>query len=106
MNNLVLIQPSEEKVEAIQNIQTPRTKQEVQSLVGFLSQLSSFIPEVKTVIPNIKRLTSKYNVFKWTEVEEEEFQEMKKRLQTNVPVTPLDTSKPLMICILSRTYSF
>ena len=35
VNNLVLIQPSEEKVKAIQNIQTPRTKQEVQSLLGF-----------------------------------------------------------------------
>ena len=65
--------------------------------MGFLSQLSSFVPEVKTVIPNIKRLTSRYNVFKWTEIEEEEFQEVKKRLQTIVPVTPVDTSKPLMI---------
>ena len=57
VNDLVLIQPSVEKVEAIQNLQTPKSKQEVQSLVGFLSQLSSFVPEVKTVIPNIKRLT-------------------------------------------------
>ena len=65
VNDLVLIQPSEEKIQAIQAIQTPKSKQEVQSLVGFLSQLSNFVPEVKTVIPNIKRLTSKYNIFKW-----------------------------------------
>ena len=64
VNDLVLIQPSEEKIQAIQDIQTPKNKQEVQSLVGFLSQLSSFVPEMKTVIPNIKRLTYKYNVFK------------------------------------------
>ena len=49
------------------------------------------------MIPNIKRLTSKYNVFKWTSVEEEEFQEVKKRLQSIVPVTPVDVSKPLRI---------
>ena len=36
-------------------------------------------------------------MFKWTEVEEEEFQEVKKRLKTIIPVTPVDTSKPLMI---------
>ena len=63
-NDLVLVQPSEEKVQAIQSIQAPKSKQEVQSLVGFLSQLSNFVPECKTVIPNIKRLTSKYNTFK------------------------------------------
>ena len=96
-NDLVLVQPSEEKVQALQSIQAPKSKQEVQSLVGFLSQLSNFMPECKTVIPNIKRLTSKYNTFKWSSVEEEEFKEVKKRLQSIIPVTPVDTSKPLMI---------
>ena len=66
-------------------------------MVGFLSQLSSFVPEVKTVIPNIKRLTSKFNIFKWTDVEDGEFQEVKKRLKTIIPVSPIDTSKPLII---------
>ena len=96
-NDLVLVQPSEEKVQALQSIQAPKSKQEVQSLVGFLSQLSNFVPECKTVIPNIKRLTSKYNTFKWSSVEEEEFQEVKKRLQSIVPVSPIDVSKPLMV---------
>ena len=96
-NDVVLIQPSLEKIEAVKNLKTPQSKQEVQSLVGFLSQLSSFVPSVKTVIPNIRRLTSKFNPFQWTDLEEEEFKEVKKKLQTIIPVTPVDTSKPLVI---------
>ena len=80
VNDVVLIQPSLEKVEAVKNLRTPQSKQEVQSLVGFLSQLSSFVPSVKTVIPNIRRLTSKYNPFQWTALEEEEFKEVKEKL--------------------------
>ena len=37
---LVLIQPSLEKLEAIKNLRVPSFNQEVQSLVGFLSQLA------------------------------------------------------------------
>ena len=80
--DLVLIQPSVEKIEAIQNLKKPTSKQEVQSLVGFLSQLSNFVPEVKLCIPNIKRLTSKFNVFKWSEEEDREFKEVKEKLKT------------------------
>ena len=75
ISNSVLIQPDSWKFEAIRNLEEPRTKAEVQSLVGFLSQMSSFVPEVKTICPNIKRQTSKFTNFQWGPEESREFLE-------------------------------
>ena len=103
ITNSVLIQPESDKIEAIRNLEEPKTKSEVQSLVGFLSQMSSFIPEVKTICPNIKRQTAKFTNFQWGEAESKEFLEIKKRLGKVIPLTPVDTTKPLVIhCDASR----
>ena len=56
--NSVLIQPDSEKIDAIRNLEEPKNKSEVQSLVGFLSQMASFVPEVKTIYPHIKKTDS------------------------------------------------
>ena len=77
-SNSVFIQPSEEKIEAIRNLEEPKSKQEVQSLVGFLSQMSSFVPE-------------------WGPEEAKEFVEIKKKLEKIIPITPIDTNLPLVI---------
>ena len=61
--NSVLIQPDSEKIADIRNLEEPKTKSEVQSLVGFLSQMASFVPEVKTICPHIKKQTAKYTTF-------------------------------------------
>ena len=96
-SNSVFIQPSEEKIEAIRNLEEPKSKQEVQSLVGFLSQMSSFIPEVKTVCPNIKRQTSKFSIFQWGPEEKKKLGEIKKKLERIILITPIHTNLPLVI---------
>ena len=53
-SNSVSITPSMDKLATVRNLQEPQSKSEVQSLVGFLSQLSGFIPELKICCPNIK----------------------------------------------------
>ena len=95
--NNILIQPCSEKLEAIKNLSEPRTKTEVQSLVGFISQMASFVPEVKSICPVIKRQTSKFSTFQWGPEESREFSEIKKRLNQVIPITPIDTSKPLVL---------
>ena len=93
----VLIQPLWDKIAAVRNLQEPKSKTEVQSLVGFLSQLSGFIPEIKVCCPNIKKLTSKYNQFQWLDIHREELKTVKNKLETVIPLTPIDTSSPLIL---------
>ena len=62
-----------------------------------MSQLGSFIPEVKSCIPNIKKQTSKYSEFKWGEEEEKEFYEVREKLHKLIPISPVDTSIPLIL---------
>ena len=78
--NSVLIQPAPEKMEAIRNMEEPKNKSEVQSLVGFLSQMLSFVPEVKTICPHIKKQMAKYTNFQWGAEESTEFMKIKKKV--------------------------
>ena len=50
-SNSVSITPSLDKLQTVRDLQEPRSKSEAQSLVGFLSQLSGFVPEIKICCP-------------------------------------------------------
>ena len=60
-----------------------------------MSQLPSFVLEVKTCIPNTKKQTSKFCVFQWGAEETKEFEEVNKILQTIIPSLLLTKSYDL-----------
>ena len=43
--------PEDHKIAAVQNIQTPKNRREVQQLVGFLNQLAGWVPNLQMCIP-------------------------------------------------------
>ena len=96
-SNSVSITPSLDKLQTVRDLQEPCIKSEAQSLEGFLSQLSDFMPEIKICCPAIKRLTSKFNTFEWQDVHRREFKLIKEKLLHVVPLTPVDTSSTLIL---------
>ena len=86
-----------DKLETVRNLQEPHSKSEVQSLVGFLSQLNGFVPEINFFCPNIKKLTSKFNNFLWQDIHKQEFQLIKQKLENVIPLTPINTTAPLIL---------
>ena len=63
-NNRVQITPSEQKVEELMGKEAPKTKKQLQSILGSLNQLSTWLPQIKCHIPLMRKLSGGNNVFK------------------------------------------
>ena len=59
--------------------------------------MAAFVPAAKASFPAITRLTSKFIPFTWGEQEEAEFLSIKEKLYNVVPLSPVDTEKPLIL---------
>jgi hypothetical protein len=81
------------KVEAIENLQPPRTKKEIQKLVGMMTTLSRFISKLGECGMPFYRLLRKANGFQWDDQAATAFVELNqylKSLLTLVPPKPDD----------------
>ena len=60
------IKPDPSKVDAIKKMEPPFTKQELQSFIGMVSYLSSYIPHMSDLTSNVRNLLKKDSLFQWT----------------------------------------
>ena len=95
MNERVQISPSEAKVEELLGCQPPKTKKDLQSILGSLNQLSQWIPKVKCKIPLMCKLCGANNHSETSPQLEEEFSTMKKHLKKTVVLLPLEVGKEI-----------
>jgi hypothetical protein len=65
------------RVEAIMNIGTPRSKKEVQSFLGRVNFLRRFIPNLDEIIKYITNMLRKINEIKWTPKARKYFEDIK-----------------------------
>ena len=59
------IEPSEEKIAAIQDCESPKTGNEARSFMGLVQYSSKFIPDLASIARPIQNLTRKYVDFVW-----------------------------------------
>jgi ribonuclease HI len=81
------------KVEAIENLQSPRTRKEIQKLAGMTAALSRFISKLRECGMSFYRLLCKVDGFQWDDQAVAAFVELKKYLKslpTLVPPKPDD----------------
>uniref|UniRef100_A0A1L8DIS4 RNA-directed DNA polymerase n=3 Tax=Nyssomyia neivai TaxID=330878 RepID=A0A1L8DIS4_9DIPT len=74
------IKPTEGKIEAIQSFRAPQTKEELRSFLGLVNYLSRFLKDCATVNHTLRELTRTDTTFKWEEVHEKAFQELKEMI--------------------------
>ena len=96
-NKRIQISPSEEKVEELLGKEPPKTKKELQSILGSLNQLAQWIPQVKCKIPLMRKLCGANNKFETSPQLEEEFATMKRHLKKTVVLSPLEVGKEIHI---------
>ena len=73
----------------------PKTKKQLQSVLGSLNQLSTWMPQIKTHIPLMRKLSGGNNQFKESEQLTEEFELMKNQLKKTVTLSPLEIGREL-----------
>jgi hypothetical protein len=88
-----------EKIQAIINMQPPKTLRHVQQLTGRLAVLSRFISKLGEKALPFYRLLRKTDNFTWTEEAQAAFDDLKCRLSTSpVRVTPRE-KEPMLLYI-------
>ena len=79
------ISPDPEKVKAITEMPRPTDVQSVQRLIGVVTYLSKFMPQLSTVCEPLRRLTDKEAVFDWLPQHETAFKAIQDMI-TQAPV--------------------
>ncbi|CAB5185100.1 unnamed protein product [Rhizophagus irregularis] len=74
------LKPNEKKVEKIKEIKIPETVKEVRSFLGLCSYYRRFIKNFARIAKPLYHLVKKDVPFKWTEEQQEAFEELKRRL--------------------------
>jgi transposase InsO family protein len=86
------VSPDPHKVEALFEMPEPKTKQEVQSLLGMVNYSARFIPDYSTVTEPIRKLTRKDSTFLWGTEQQEAFERLKFVLAQNPVLAYFDTN--------------
>ena len=91
------IKPDSKKVEAIRDLQEPKSVREIRGFIGMCSYYRRFVPNFSKIAEPLIDLTKKYARFKWTSECQTAFDFLKESL-TVVPLLAYpDTDKPYVL---------
>ena len=91
------IKPQPKKVEAIQRIAPPTTKKELRRFIGMVNYYRDMWERRSHLLAPLASLTSKSSKWKWTEVEDTAFKDIKNVIAREVMLSYPDFSKPFVI---------
>ena len=89
--------PDRVKVTAILNMPEPQSKEDIRRLIGMLSYLSPYIPNMSAVTAPIRELLKKETQFSWLPEHEKAFQTVKQILSAEPLLKLYDESKKVTI---------
>ena len=92
---VVEMEPSEEKIDALLEMERPRTVRQAQQILGMANQLARWVPKLSLSIPNIKKSTSARTKFQWTDSMESEWVNMMEMMRSMVKLSQVNTELPL-----------
>ena len=91
--------PSEEKVNAIKNLDTPKSASEVRSFLGMANFSCHFMQNYSNLTHPLRELTKKNAQFNWTPECQEAFESIKEKLSTRCLNTYYDPSKETKVIV-------
>ncbi len=98
------IQPQPKKVEAIMRLQAPKSKKQLRHFLGMVNYYRDMWQKRSHILAPLTALTSKNVPFKWTEVHQEAFKEMKRVISHETMPTFPDFNKPFHIFTDASNY--
>ena len=93
----VFMTPTDEKLEAFINFPTPSCKKDIQSICGAAAQLKRWTPALMLESAGLQKLCSPNVPFHWNADLQGELDRMKAALKDHIKLSPLDTSKDLVV---------
>ncbi|UYV61569.1 K02A2.6-like [Cordylochernes scorpioides] len=89
------ILPDQDKVRAIQNMQIPKNKQELQRILGTITYLAKFIPDLSSNTSNMRNLLKKDIIWNWNIAADQELNFIKTLLTSPPVLRHFDPNEPL-----------
>ena len=91
------IAPCPDKIKAISNAQSPTALNELQSFIGSANYLRKFIPNFASIMSPLYALLKKDTVWKWSDVEQHAFAEIKRALCSTEVLAYYSNAKSLKV---------
>ena len=85
------------KVEAVVNLAAPKDKQELQSFLGTVNFMATFIPNLAQQTNAMRTLLKKGVRYIWTADMQQEFEAIKRSIARDITLTHYDPAKPVII---------
>lgn len=91
------VRPVPNRMDAIKQIQLPKDRKGLRSFLGALNQFQDFIPNYRSIVHCLDRMTSKSEAFVWTEEKIKAFECAKLALTSDLIQTIFDPEKQHII---------
>ncbi|XP_062554222.1 uncharacterized protein K02A2.6-like [Armigeres subalbatus] len=93
-----------EKIDAVQNMPTPESKEQVRSFVGLVNYYGRFLPNLSTMIHPLNRLLRNDVPFEWSKACEEAFRKVKQEMQSDSFLVHYNPELPLVLATDASPY--
>ncbi len=91
------ILPDPTKVKAINDMQIPTEKKELQRFLGMVNFLGKYIPDLSTVAAPLRKLLEKSSLWEWHDEHTRAWKELKKRISESPVLKFYDQTKPIKL---------
>ena len=91
--------PDPKKIQGIVEMTAPQDKQQLQSFLGMVNYMGTFIPNLSHHTEPLRVMLKQDNVFAWDEVKTQSFQQIKSLIlkANEIPLRYYDRSKPVTV---------
>lgn len=91
------LKPDDSKIEAIREYPRPSNRKEVHRFIGMVTYLGRFIRNLSANLTNLRKLIPETQPWKWTSVEENEFNQVKALVSDIGTLRYYDVNQPITI---------
>jgi transposase InsO family protein len=91
------IGPTQAHVKAIEDLQPPTNRREVQKILGFFNYFNASVPDLHRDAGPLHELTRRNKEFEWTETHQRALEKLKKNFLRSAAIAPLDWGRPVQI---------
>lgn len=93
------VKPDPKKVQAIRDMATPKSKEELQRFLGMVTYLSKFLPNYSETAAPLRTLLEKDTEWHWNQQQTQAFDQLKDMVTNHPTLKFFDPSKPTKISV-------
>jgi len=95
--HVIFLDPPDQRILAVTEMSTPRTKKELKTLCGMIESLRDWFPSIQFNMEDLRTGCAHMKNFEWTNITGQEFKAVKEIFTHQIRLSPLDVDKKINI---------